>query len=160
MANWHVDQSGKRIGPITQDVLMQMVTAGHIKPTDMVWTEGMQAWQRADTQSWFPGGPQGTVLLPSDQSINSFSNYVPPAPPSLMVWSIVEIFCCCLIGGIIGIVYDSNAKTAYARGDYDAAQAAYKTGKMWLIIGAVVGAIFSVIYIFATVATTMNKSFN
>lgn len=169
MSNWHLDQNGKRIGPITQDVLLQMVTAGHINPGDLVWTDGMQAWQRADTQSWFPGAQQGTVLPPislvnnqattqGDASAPGSFNTIPPAPPNLLVFSIVEIFCCCVITGVIGIVYDSKAKTEYLKGNYAAAQSAYDTGKLWLIIGAILGAVGSVLYIILMVVGALNSN--
>lgn len=153
MANWHVDQNGKRIGPISQDVLMQMVTAGHIADMDMVWTEGMQTWQRADTQSWFPGVPQGIILPPSAPGTNPFTTTSTAPPPSLMVWSILEIFFCCLITGIVGIVYDSRAKTEYAKGNIAAAQQAFNTGKIWLIVGAIVGGLLAIVYALVLIAS-------
>lgn len=115
---------------------MQMVTAGHIGASDMVWTEGMSTWQRAETQSWFVSTPPGAMPQTGYQSTNQYANYRPPQPDSLLVWAILMLVCCGIpgiIGGVIGIVQDSNCKSAYARGDYDAALAAYNTGKKWMI---------------------------
>ncbi len=156
MANWHVDQNGKRIGPISEDVLMQMVVAGHIHASDMVWAEGMQTWQRADTQGWFPSVPQGTILPQASTGANLFSTAMSP-PPSLMVWSILEIFFCCLVTGIVGIVYDSKAKTEFAKGNHAAAQKAYNTGKIWLIVGAIIGGLLTIIYAMVLIASVYKQ---
>jgi hypothetical protein len=140
MANWHLDQNGRRIGPITQDVLMQMVNAGHVSASDLVWTERMQNWQPAGMQSWFPGATPSAMMPQTGPAPGGGGIFSPPAPPpNLLVWAILEIFCCCLITGIIGLVYDSKAKTEYARGNYAGAQDAYNTGKIWLIAGAILG---------------------
>lgn len=65
----------------------------------------------------------------------------PPPPPDYLVWSILVIFCCCLIPGIVGLVYNGKAKEAYALGDYNGAERYSSTTKTWLIVGAVLGAL-------------------
>ena len=73
--------------------------------------------------------------------------YVESEPPSLIGSSIAVLLCCCLPGGIIGLVYGTKAKTEYAKGNYAKARSAYQTGKRWLIGSVIVSAITNIIYI-------------
>ena len=55
-----------------------------------------------------------------------------------MVGAILTTIFCCLIGGIISIVYASKVNTKLAQGDIDGARAASKTAKLWIIIRLVI----------------------
>lgn len=44
---WHYTQNGQKAGPITSAQLQALAKSGQIKPTDMVWKEGMAAWTPA-----------------------------------------------------------------------------------------------------------------
>lgn len=116
---------------------MQMVSTGHINATDMVWTEGQADWQRADTYSWFTHSSAPPIAPPAVAPNTQYiANTLQNAPPSLLVWSILMIFLCGIpgiIGGIIALIKDSNAKTAFGRGDFQASQNAFRSGKRWLI---------------------------
>lgn len=57
--------------------------------------------------------------------------------PNHMVGAILTTIFCCLIGGIISIVYASKVNTKLAQGDIDGARAASKTAKLWIIINMV-----------------------
>ncbi|MDB5355543.1 MAG: hypothetical protein JWN24_1996 [Phycisphaerales bacterium] len=46
-AQWYFTQNGARQGPVALGQLQQMVAAGHIKPTDLVWQAGMPQWAPA-----------------------------------------------------------------------------------------------------------------
>src|SRR5580658_5298987 len=70
-----------------------------------------------------------------------FEAYLESEPPSLVGWSIAVLLCCCLPGGIIGLIYGTKAKTEYAKGNYAEARSAYETGKRWLIGSVIASAI-------------------
>jgi type IV pilus assembly protein PilA len=137
MSNWYISRNENRIGPITEDVLKQMVNASQISAADVVWTEGQAEWQRADSFAWFSNAPQINQEPPNlITPIQQIPFSTPDAPPSLVVWSVLMIVLCGLvgiIGGVIGLIKDSNAKSAFGRGDNQAAQKAYRSGKNWLI---------------------------
>jgi len=146
MENWYLQKGDQRLGPMTLDALQSMVASGQVAPTDLVWANGMPTWQPASSQPWFYNAPPPPPPFssPSIQpSAPLFASQQPYAgePPSLLGWSIAVLLCCCIPGGIVGIVYANKAKSEWARGNYVAAQAAYNTGKNWLIGSAIFGVV-------------------
>ncbi len=59
---WYLFKNGVQSGPLGWEQLVEQGNAGHIKPGDFVWTEGMEDWIRADQL-------KGLITAP------------PPAPP-------------------------------------------------------------------------------
>jgi hypothetical protein len=54
---WYYTSEGKQMEPVTTAELKQLATSGMLKPTDMVWKEGMLKWVRASsTQNLFSDG--------------------------------------------------------------------------------------------------------
>ena len=41
MKNWHFQRNGTKHGPFTADELRQKAANGEVRPTDLVWREGM-----------------------------------------------------------------------------------------------------------------------
>lgn len=66
-AEWHYLQNGQQSGPVLGSQLRQLAASGHLRPSDMVWKNGMPGWASADSiQNLFqPRPPQSP----------------PPAPP-------------------------------------------------------------------------------
>jgi hypothetical protein len=57
MADWFYSQNGQQQGPVSLESLRQMAAAGQVRPTDMVWSAGMAAWQPAgQTAGLLPAG--------------------------------------------------------------------------------------------------------
>lgn len=54
---WHYTSQGKQMEPVTLADLKGLLAAGDLKPTDMVWHEGMPAWVRASAVKELFGGP-------------------------------------------------------------------------------------------------------
>lgn len=76
------------------------------------------------------------------------SSYEPEKPVnwvSYLVLSILTTVCCCVPFGIVGIVYSAKINSAMNAGDYEGAQRAAKTAKIWIIVAAVVGLIANII---------------
>ncbi len=65
MSQWHCTAGGNKYGPVELDVLRQWLTEGRVKPTDLVWTEGMADWQQAsgvtELQAAIPSGSAGAA---------------------------------------------------------------------------------------------------
>ncbi len=59
--------------------------------------------------------------------------------PNYMIWSILSTVFCCLIGGIVAIVFSSQVNAKLAQGDIKGAKAASKMAKIWLIVNLAVG---------------------
>lgn len=154
MGNWYLQQGDQRLGPMPLEQLQQMAAIGQVAVGDLVWGEGMPTWEPAGSQSWFPA-PVGAPLSPQWSSIEppppagpvftSQPAYIGP-PPSLLGWSIFVLLCCCIPGGIVGIVMNNQAQREHQRGDSVKAWATYKNAKTVLIVSACAGAVFSIIY--------------
>lgn len=170
MNNWYVQKGNQRLGPMSLEAIQSMASSGQLAPNDYVWTDGMANWQPASTQSWFGSVPQPPAP-PYMQSSSSYPyggqqqmqqfgqpgmSYGGPAPgpepPSLTGWAIAVMLLCCLPGGIVGLVYGNKAKTEWAKGNFAAAQSAFNTGKMWLMISAGLGVVITIFYVIAMVA--------
>jgi hypothetical protein len=72
MEMWHYTSGGKQMSPVSLSELKQLLSAGGVKPTDMVWKEGMPRWVRASTVKELyadaldsPAQPVGAVEIPA-----------------------------------------------------------------------------------------------
>ncbi len=66
--------------------------------------------------------------------------------PNHMVGAILTTVFCCMIGGIIAIVYASQVNTKLAQGDVAGAQAASKAAKGWIIANVILGGVGGLLY--------------
>ena len=77
--------------------------------------------------------------------------------------TVFSCLCCCsgclaivsLVLGIVGIVFSSQAKTAFAAGDYATAQSKAKTAKIMAIIGGILLIIVAVVNVFQFFFSTL-----
>lgn len=81
------------------------------------------------------------------------SDPMPPMPNTYMALSIIVTILCCIVGGIIAIVYSSKVSSCYNMGDYAGAQKASKTALGWIIASACVSVIGSILYFFLFLGT-------
>ncbi|MCM1137330.1 MAG: CD225/dispanin family protein [Duncaniella sp.] len=70
----------------------------------------------------------------------------PPMPNNYLIWAIITTICCCIVTGIVAIVYASKVSPAYYSGNYLAAQDASNKAEMWVIISFVLGLIVQPFY--------------
>jgi hypothetical protein len=49
VAMYHVARKGQQMGPFDIEKLKLMASRGQLQATDLVWTEGLPAWERADS---------------------------------------------------------------------------------------------------------------
>lgn len=75
-----------------------------------------------------------------------------PAVPNHMVAAVLTTIFCCLIGGIIAIIYASQVNTKLAQGDIAGAQSASKTAMGWIIANIVLGLLGGLCYIIPVIA--------
>ena len=73
MANqWYYAQNGQQFGPAPGEQLRNMLSSGALRPSDLVWSEGMPAWTPAS---------QVPALMPAPALNPPAPAYVqPPAP--------------------------------------------------------------------------------
>ena len=81
------------------------------------------------------------------------------AVPNYMIGSILTTLFCCLISGIVAIVYSSQVNTKLAQGDIEGAKAASKTAKTWIIINLAIGLLYALLVIAAVLAAVAIPNF-
>ncbi|MDI9605958.1 MAG: CD225/dispanin family protein [Bacteroidota bacterium] len=88
--------------------------------------------------------------------VRDSSNDIPPMKPNNWLWqSIVATILCCIVFGIVGIVYAAKVDSLYYKGQYYEAERAAKKAKMWTLIAVVVG----LVYIAVTVSWYLTGNF-
>lgn len=93
------------------------------------------------------------ITSPSAPGSYRQSDPMPPMPNTYMALSIIVTILCCIVGGIIAIVYSSKVSSCYNMGDYAGAQKASKTALGWIIASACVSVIGSILYFFLFLGT-------
>lgn len=71
MSNWYCLVAGKQYGPVSREQLQAWVLTGHVRPGDLVWTDGMGQWQPV---------AQVPELRPATDE--TAGQTPPPAPPA------------------------------------------------------------------------------
>lgn len=61
------------------------------------------------------------------------------AVPNYMFGAILTTLFCCLVGGIVAIIYSAQVNTKLAQGDIEGAKAASRTARGWIIANLVLG---------------------
>ena len=65
--NWYYVQKGNRQGPVSQEVLLSMISKQELNPSDFVWKKGFENWKKIEDVAEFE-----TIEKPQDN--------FPPAP--------------------------------------------------------------------------------
>ncbi|RZS90439.1 CD225/dispanin family protein [Aquimarina brevivitae] len=68
-------------------------------------------------------------------------NNQPPRPNNYLALSIISTILCCLVTGIVSIIYSTQVNTKYDAGDYAGAEQASKNAKTWALVGIIAGAV-------------------
>lgn len=155
---WYLYKNGKQIGPLSWKKLVEQKRTGIIGPSDMVWTEGMENWARADqvkglvsAPSPSPPGPRSTPQAgapPSYQQRGSGSHRTAPAPgrgKGVLIALIVVLVVVLLGGGYFvasdllfdsgnGVIADSGDETVTPENGPDSggvSQTAVDSAGLW-----------------------------
>lgn len=77
----------------------------------------------------------------------------PPMPDTYLVWSVLATVFCCLIPGIVAIVYSTMVSSKYYVKDFEGARKASRMAQYWIIASIVLGVITAAVYIPLTLFT-------
>ena len=83
---------------------------------------------------------------------------VPVKVSNHMIPAILTTIFCCLVGGIVSIIYASKVNTRLAQGDIAGAQSASKTALGWIIANVVIGAIFPFFILMGSLIPAISSS--
>ncbi|MDF1860685.1 MAG: CD225/dispanin family protein [Verrucomicrobiales bacterium] len=159
---WYYAKDGQQNGPVSREQLAEIFSSGQISSGDLVWNDTMTDWVPIGTLSEFQsaGSPDPGEAQPAQEAPPAFETAAAapvaaaanPTPSSEQVptylWqSIVCLVLCCLVGGIIALVYSTKVEPALQRGDVAAAREASKTAKMWCWISFGVGLVINIGFI-------------
>lgn len=66
---WHYSRAGKKHGPVSSAELQGLARKGLLGPEDLVWKEGMEAWQKAERlKGLFPAVAAAPPLMPAKEA--------------------------------------------------------------------------------------------
>ncbi len=161
--------NGKALGPYPiADLLGRGLT-----PSTPVWRKGLDKWTPAGSLDELsllfaaPSQPQPPSYAatpapppfrgPGTADTASQPQPQPQAPstddtampPTYLGWNIAATVLCCMVAGIVGIIYSAQTRSLYQQGDIEGSRRASRTASIWLIVSIVVGLISSVFYIVA-----------
>lgn len=136
---------GKTYGPYDLEQLRSMQAEGRVPPTSQLCQEGTSAWMPA---SQVIGGGMPAPYAPAMAAAPGAGGFKPVG----LVGPILITLFCCLIPGIVSIVYASSANSKGAAGDIAGAAAAAKASKTWGIVGIIAGFLGSIAYVALMVA--------
>ena len=164
MKQYYIIRNEQQAGPYTLDELAAM----GITPDTIVWTEDMTDWaparevselnslftRSAQTPPSYNAPSYGAPAAPQYHREPQYSRppqyntpaEQPPMPPTYLAWSIAVTILCCLIGGIVAIVYSSQVSSRYIAGDYQGAEYASRQARIWIIVSACVGFAVGIAY--------------
>ncbi|GGW31325.1 CD225/dispanin family protein [Arenibacter certesii] len=86
-----------------------------------------------------------------------------PKPSNYLILAIFSTIFCCIIPGIVSIIYAAKVNEAYALGNYDAAERASKNAKTWALVSIGLVVVIFVVSIaffgFAAIASFLSSSY-
>lgn len=140
-ASWYYGRGSTLMGPVSRETLEELARMGQLRPSDVVWTEGMADWAPASTvlgPLWEGGGwsggarevsPLGYAQGPQDRSQRKLGILA-------IVFGVLSLTCCPVIFGVAGVVCGIVARSKDGP-DRDLAT----VGLVVSIVGLVVGTI-------------------
>lgn len=70
-----------------------------------------------------------------------------PMPQTYLVWSVLATVFCCLIPGIVAIIYSTMVSSKYYAKDYEGSKKASEMAQYWIIASVVLGVITAAVYL-------------
>lgn len=168
MHYWIVINNEQR-GPLTVEQLRIFPEFG---PSTPVWRQGLADWTTAgqlpeaaeifgpvSTEPRHIPGPAPEPTYTAYETVSaspasgtrinpavSPESERPEMPSTYLVWAIITTLCCCIVTGIVAIVYASKVSPLYNRGDFAGAQKASERAGWWVVISFVAGLIWTPFY--------------
>lgn len=153
--------NGTRRGYMSLDELIRLAPV----PSTPVWRQGLEDWCMLSSLPELRGGecvppmppappvvpavpvPPMNPVMPPPQAM--YQPAVPPQqpqqgepmPPTYLAWSIVVMLLCCIVPGIVALVYSTKVSSRFSMGDYAGAKAASENAAIWIIVTVVCGII-------------------
>jgi len=167
MKQYYYANGDQQLGPFS----IQELQSKNLRKDTYVWYEGLSDWTRAGDlpelgglfetpqaqmqtqnpplhQTPPPPAQTGNYQAPRNQGGYQQQHNAPSGikPKTWLVESILVTLFCCLVGGIVGIVYASQVDSKWAMGDTAGAQKSSDNAKLWVMISFGVGIAVIILY--------------
>lgn len=91
----------------------------------------------------YPGQPQ----YPQQGPVSRPYSQPEPMPDTYLVWSVIITILCCLIPGIIAIIYSASVSSKYYQGNIEGAKRASRNAQIWCIVSIICGIVWATLYV-------------
>ena len=162
MGQWHCSIGGQQYGPVELVVVREWLTEGRLRPSDLVWTEGMASWQPAASVPELGGAAAPFAQGPPPPA---FPGSLYPAPAqwrkphranTILVFGILGLVVCVLFGVAAWVMGNNDLKEMEAGIMDPSGLDTTKTGRLLGMIGtilALVGAGAGLLFFLIAVAS-------
>lgn len=72
---------------------------------------------------------------------------IPPMPPTYLLWSVLALVLCCMIPGIVAVIFSAQVSSRYYRGDIEGSRRASRMAEIWIIVSFVLGVLSATLYL-------------
>lgn len=154
MRYWLSTGDGTTQGPYELAQIRQMHADGRLNAAAQVCAEGSTTWM--PVMLALEGGGSAGAMPPHAIPVTARPLGAAFTPVSY-VGPVLTTVCCCLVGGLVSILYAANANTKGAAGDLAGAQRAAKLSKTWMIVSMVLGILIGLAYASLGIAADIAK---
>ena len=70
-----------------------------------------------------------------------------PMPDTYLIWSVLITVFCCLIPGVIAIIYSASVSSKYYAGNIEGAKRASRRAQIWCIVSIIAGILWATFYL-------------
>lgn len=142
---------GQVYGPYTTEELRGFAAEGRVTAATQLCAEGTTAWTPATS---VPGlGFGGVPPMAPPTGAGGYVGAPVGWKPVSLVWPILVTVFCCLIGGIVSIIYATQANSKAMMGDMAGAESAKRAYTIWMWVSVGLGLLVSVVYVVGMAAS-------
>lgn len=158
---FYIDTKGVQQGPRT---IKQLENEFVITHNTMVWSQGMKDWVRAfevdELREICDNRPPVHHHVAEQTPLETVvkEENCGTRPHTWMVESILATLFCCVVTGIIGIIYSTKVDRLWNEKKYDEARSAANTSKIMFFIGVGVAGFFIICYLISIIFFTTSFS--
>ena len=143
MRQWYYVRQGDRFGPVSEQALLELLRQGTVRPDDLVWTDGMADWARADTIPEFAAalgqGPPPQAVTPPEYASLPREPLLPHRGGAILTLGILGVVCCFILGIIAWVMGSGDLKDMRAGRRDPSGRGLTQAGHILGIIGTVLG---------------------
>lgn len=142
--DYYIIKDNRRQGPYSIEYLRETGLTQDTK----VWREGLDGWTVAADVAELAEFALPAAPPPVDALQDSKAEATrPPMPKTWLAESIVVTLLCCIVFGVIAIVYSSQVESNYLQGNYEMAEYKSRQARNMVLWGIGIGAGVAVLYI-------------